>query len=184
MKKTLITLFALGSVFLSTAHGQNRVFSMVTGHGFEDIYNFGFGMRIGKNLDLARSFALYGGAIGVYHQGKTQKRDTADENTVVETTDNISFAGGEVGLKLRLQMLTINPSVLLAWARINQDIPLYDKVQNLVGKRDENSTEFFAGPGLQIGVPFGNMTISGEIRRHLVKKHETWALYSALTFRF
>ena len=52
MKKTLITLFALGSVFLSTAHGQNRVFSMVTGHGFEDIYNFGFGMRIGKNLTI------------------------------------------------------------------------------------------------------------------------------------
>lgn len=184
MKKALITLLAFGGLFLGQAHGQNRVFSMVTGHGFEDIYNFGFGMRVGKNVDILRSFALYGGVVGMYHQGKTQNRDTADENVVIETTDNISFAGGEVGIKIRLRSLSIHPSVMLAWARINQDIPVFDDAQNLVDKREHDTTEFFAGPGLQIGVPFGNLTIGGEIRRHLVKDQESWAAYSSLSFRF
>lgn len=186
MKKILLFAAIVFGIFLSNAQAQDRVFAAITGHGFEDIYNFGFGLRVGKNFTFFEIPFLYLGGVGIYHQGKTQNQEfpTATGREIVKTTNNISFAGGEVGININTSILTFRPSVFLAYARINLDIPELDTNGRFISLREENNTEFFVGPGLNVAIPFGNLSVGGDIRYLDVKGAESWAAYSTLTFRF
>lgn len=185
MRKTIL-IFVLGSLFSANAQAQDRVFAALTGHGFEDIYNFGFGIRIGKSFSILNTRILYLGGIGIYHQGKTQNREftTASGNEIIETTNNVAYFGGEVGININAKVVTFRPSLFLAYARVSKDIPQLDGSSRFVSILEEVQNEFFLGPGMNIAIPFGNMSLGGDIRYLDVKTAGSWAIYSTLSFRF
>lgn len=188
MKAKLFLFSLIFGIWTGSVQAQNRVFAAITGHGFEDTYNFGFGLRVGRLVAVLDRPVIFIGAVGVFHQGQTRNEtyisDAAGRPINVELTENVAYAGAELGLNVRLALVTLRPSVMYALARVNKDVPQFSIEGTFTGRGEADRTEGFFSPSLGLAIPFGNMSIGGDLRYLDVPDAATWAIYSVLAFRF
>lgn len=176
----LYGIFLLVGMLPATAQAQYYSFGVMTGQGIDDIYNFGFGARFGKDFIDISGFRLpYVGIIGVFHQGTTETPSLLAETgrQIVELNRNGAYYGGEAGLSYVKSKLTIDASVVFAFARLSRDQARFDARNFFTGVDKESQTDFFTAPGLRIAIPFGAVSIGGEARYLNVPDYPSWAFY-------